>query len=226
MSRSSDLPLAPVRFGDFEFDPAAGELHEHGQRIPIQEQPLVLLALLVSRPGQLVTRQVLCERLWPEAFVDFDNGLNNAISRLRTALHDSAATPRFIETVGRRGYRFIAAVEPAGDGTTAAAPDVAAWLIGEGARVALAPGENILGRRGPDVLALPSSTVSRRHARITIGDDTSIEDLGSKNGTFVDERRVTGRARLDDGAIVRTGSLSLRFTRVSDSDETRTAGGE
>lgn len=223
-SMDGDRGPAPVRFGEFAFDPAAGDLRQRGRRIAIQEQPLKVLEMLVARPGELVTRQTLCERLWPEAFVDFDNGLNNTVSRLRTALDDSAAAPRFIETVGRRGYRFIAAVESAAP--VAAAPPTSAWLIGEGARVSLVPGENILGRRAADVLELPSSTVSRRHARITVGDDAWIEDLGSKNGTFVGERRVTRRVRLDDGALVRIGSLVLRFTRAGDGDGTRTASGE
>jgi DNA-binding winged helix-turn-helix (wHTH) protein len=221
---SIDARHSIVRFGEFEFDPAAGDLRRRGQRIQIQEQPLTILEMLVARAGELVTRQDLCERLWPEAFVDFDNGLNNAVSRLRTALDDSATSPRFIETLGRRGYRFMATVEPA-RGAAAGSP-VGAWLSGEVGRVALAPGENILGRHAPGVLELPSSTVSRRHARIMIGDETWIEDLESKNGTFVDERKVTRRVPLDDGAQVRIGSLILRFTIVSGTDETRTAGEE
>jgi DNA-binding winged helix-turn-helix (wHTH) protein len=208
-----------VRFGEFELDLAAGDLRRLGRRITIQEQPLKVLEMLVARAGRLVTRQELCKRLWPEAFVDFDNGLNNAISRLRTVLADSATTPRFIETMGRRGYRFVAPIESGRD--IVAGPLVRAWLIGERGRVALKAGENILGRRAPDVLELASSTVSRRHARITIGDEAVIEDLGSKNGTFVEERPVTDPVRLADGDRVRIGSLTLRFI-ISTNEETRT----
>ena len=210
-----------VRFGEFEFDPGAGDLRRLGHRIAIQEQPTKVLEMLIARAGELVTRQELCQRLWPEAFVDFDNGLNNAISRLRAALDDSATVPRFIETQGRRGYRFIAVIER-GRGT-AAASRVRAWLIGERGRVALKAGENILGRRAPDVLELASSTVSRHHARITIGDEALIEDMGSKNGTFVEEQPVTSPVRLADGDRVRLGSLTLRFTLVSAGSQTRTA---
>ena len=220
----TDKRRSVVRFGEFEFDPAAGDLRRLGRRIPIQEQPLKLLEMLVARAGQLVTRQELCHCLWPEAFVDFDNGLNNAVSRLRTALGDSAATPQFVETMGRRGYRFIGTIQL---GREAAGPSpVRAWLIGSGERVALKAGENVLGRRAPDVVELPSPTVSRRHARITVGEETLIEDPGSKNGTFVEERRVSRPVRLTDGAQVRIGSLTLRFTVVSNSDETRTAAEE
>jgi DNA-binding winged helix-turn-helix (wHTH) protein len=214
---------AIVRFGEFEFDRGSGDLRRLGHRLLIQDQPLVLLDLLIARAGTLVTRQELCQRLWPRAFVDFDNGLNNAVSRLRTALDDSATTPRFIETVGRRGYRFIAVVEVVQQ--RPAAP-VRAWLVGDSGRIALHAGENVLGRRGPDILEIASSTVSRRHARITIDEgsgDATIEDLGSKNGTFVGDQRVTTYLTLADGDSVRIGSLTWRFTLVRASDETRTA---
>jgi TolB-like protein/DNA-binding winged helix-turn-helix (wHTH) protein/Tfp pilus assembly protein PilF len=97
-----------LRFGVFEIDVKAGELWKHGRRIRLQEQPYRVLLALLEVPGETVTRQELRERLWPaETFVDFDNGLNNVINRLRAALGDSATSPRLIETVGRRGYRFI-----------------------------------------------------------------------------------------------------------------------
>ncbi len=102
-----------LRFGVFEIDVKAGELLKHGRRIRLQEQPYRVLLALLEVPGETVTRQELRERLWPaETFVDFDNGLNNVINRLRAALGDSATSPRLIETVGRRGYRFIGELEP------------------------------------------------------------------------------------------------------------------
>jgi TolB-like protein/DNA-binding winged helix-turn-helix (wHTH) protein/Tfp pilus assembly protein PilF len=102
-----------LRFGAFEIDVKAGELWKHGRRIRLQEQPYRVLLALLEVPGETVTRQELRERLWPaETFVDFDNGLNNVINRLRSALGDSATSPRLIETVGRRGYRFIGEVSP------------------------------------------------------------------------------------------------------------------
>ena len=103
-----------IRFGTFEADPAAGELRKGDRRINLQEQPFRLLLLLLEHPGELVTREELREKLWGETFVDFEEGLNTAIRKLRDALGDSAANPRFIETLPRRGYRFIAPVERAG----------------------------------------------------------------------------------------------------------------
>jgi len=101
------------RFGAFEVDADAGEMRKGGIRIRIQEQPLRLLTALMERPGELITREELRSRLWPDdTFVDFEHGLNTAATRLRQALRDSAQTPRFIESVPRRGYRFIAPLDP------------------------------------------------------------------------------------------------------------------
>ena len=99
-----------ARFGVFELDPRSGELRRDGIRVPLQDQPFRLLAFLIERPGDVVTRDELRERLWPAEFVDFDHSLNTAIRKLRAALDDSADNPRFVETLARRGYRFIAPV--------------------------------------------------------------------------------------------------------------------
>jgi TolB-like protein/DNA-binding winged helix-turn-helix (wHTH) protein len=101
-----------VRFEGFELNTRSGELRLKGEKIPLQEKPLRILQRLVDRPGDVVTRDDLRQALWPaDTFVDFDGGVNTAVNKLRTALGDSAAQPRFIETVGRRGYRFLARVE-------------------------------------------------------------------------------------------------------------------
>jgi TolB-like protein/DNA-binding winged helix-turn-helix (wHTH) protein/tetratricopeptide (TPR) repeat protein len=103
--------VSKARFGPYEVDFCAGELLKNGRRIRLQDQPLQILSILLARPGGVVTREELRQRLWPtDTFVDFDHGLNNAINRLRETLNDSADAPRFIETLPRRGYRFIADV--------------------------------------------------------------------------------------------------------------------
>ena len=100
-----------VRFGIFEANLAVGELRKNGAKIRLQEQPFQVLAVLLERPGEVVTREELRSRLWNvETFVDFDHSLNTAINKLRDALDDSAANPRFVETLAKRGYRFIAPV--------------------------------------------------------------------------------------------------------------------
>src|SRR5215468_2976976 len=101
-----------VRFGPFDVDLRSGELRKHTIRLKLQDQPFQVLALLLEHPGELVTREELRQKLWPaDCFVDFDTGLNNAIKKLRGALGDSAEEPRYIETMPRRGYRFIPRVE-------------------------------------------------------------------------------------------------------------------
>src|SRR5258708_27229866 len=102
-------PFGIVQFGTFEADLRSGELRKQGKRIKIQEQPFHVLAVLLRHPGEVVTREELRNQNWPpDTFVDFDNSLNTAINKLRDALGDSADGPRFIETLRRRGYRFIA----------------------------------------------------------------------------------------------------------------------
>ena len=109
---SSESTRTKIRFGQFEFDPTAAELHKSGVKLKLQGQPVEILRLLLERPGTVVTRGELQRRLWPDnTFVGFENSLNAAVKRLRSALGDSPEKPRFVETLARRGYRFIGAVE-------------------------------------------------------------------------------------------------------------------
>src|SRR5712664_2627602 len=110
----ADFHPAPgtVRFGAFELDFKASQLRKQGIKVKLQEQPFQILQVLLQRPGEIVTREELQQTIWPsDTFVDFDHGLYNAIKRLREALGDSAETPRFVETLSRRGYRFVGKIE-------------------------------------------------------------------------------------------------------------------
>jgi len=120
------------RFGVFEVDPVSGELRKSGTRLRLQEQPFQTLLLLMERSGEVVSREELRQKLWPaDTFVDFDHSLNTIINKLREVLGDSASSPRFIETLAKRGYRFLPAVEVITDhgekaglvGSTPTAPD-------------------------------------------------------------------------------------------------------
>ena len=122
-------PRKAVRFGAFELDLVSGELRKNGTRIRLQEQPFRVLAMLLERPGEMVAREDLHSKLWPgDTFVDFDHGLNTAVNKLREALGDAAANPRFVQTVARRGYRFIAPVQVNGNPAAPAAVDTLAPL--------------------------------------------------------------------------------------------------
>jgi len=109
-SAPKNRPL--IHFAEFELDIAAGELRRQGSKLRLQDQPLQVLEILLQRPGEIVAREELQQKVWPsDTFVDFDHGINNAIKRLREALRDTADTPRFVETLPRRGYRFIGKIE-------------------------------------------------------------------------------------------------------------------
>src|SRR4029077_6091984 len=113
MAASSQLPPT-YRFGAFVLDPSSGELRRNGTKLKQQEQPFHVLLKLLEKPGNVVTREELHSTLWvADTFVDFDTGLNSAVKRLREALGDSADVPRYIETIPRRGYRFIAPINGA-----------------------------------------------------------------------------------------------------------------
>src|SRR6266571_4365200 len=118
-----------LQFGIFEVDLLAGELRRSGSKVKLQGQPFQILTMLLDRPGEVVTREELQKKLWPaDIFVDFDHSLNAAIRRLRDALGDSAENPRFVETVARRGYRFlspVSALPSNGNGGIGAASAVA-----------------------------------------------------------------------------------------------------
>ena len=131
-------PVRVIRFGSFEADLAAGELRKNGRKVRLQEQPFQLLALLLEQPGEVVTREMLRQKLWPaDTFVDFDHSLNTAVKKVREALGDSASSPVYVETLARRGYRFLPTVEtsqagaPAETGLADAASQTAAVVPAE-----------------------------------------------------------------------------------------------
>jgi Tol biopolymer transport system component/DNA-binding winged helix-turn-helix (wHTH) protein len=159
-----------MQFGIFEVDQRAGELRRNGARVKLQEQPFQVLTLLLERPGEVVTREELQTRLWPaDTFVDFDHSLNAAVRRLRDALGDSAENPRFVETVARRGYRFLAPVRggsPAVDAEVSLAPTHPSrrwWVVAAaGALVLAGVGLGLfMGRRAP-LPSPPSPPTQRR----------------------------------------------------------------
>src|SRR5262252_4858688 len=126
----ADLPVLQtrpipgiIRFGAFEVDTRSGELRKHEIRLRLQDQPFRVLQILVEHPGEVVTREELQTQIWPsDTFVDFERGLNNAVKRLRETLGDSAESPRYVETLPKRGYRFIATLETQIEALGAAAP--------------------------------------------------------------------------------------------------------
>jgi DNA-binding winged helix-turn-helix (wHTH) protein len=200
-----------VRFGLFDLDLKTGELRKKGVKIALQEQPFRVLAMLVSRPGELVTREEFQHALWADAvFVDFEHGLNKAVGKVRAALGDLAESPRFIETLERRGYRFVAPVERvAENGVAARAPEPVIHLLWKDRSIALTRGTHLIGRDPICTVWVNSPVASRQHAELVFdGRGLSVHDLGSRNGTYVNSRKVES-AQLADGDEVRVGPAHL-----------------
>lgn len=204
-----------VRFGVFELDLRTGELRRKGVKVALQEQPFEVLAMLVAQPGELVTREALRRALWPESvFVGFDHGLNKAVGKIRDALGDLAESPRYVETLERRGYRFIAPAEPVASRTEPPPPEpgegIVARLCWNGQSLPLAQGEHIIGRDLAAAIWLESPTVSRHHARLVVtASAVTVEDLGSRNGTSVNGRPADTRVLLVSGDEIMVGQTRL-----------------
>jgi hypothetical protein len=206
-----------LQFDNLTFDPHSRQLWCDGTELHLSLKAFELLALLVERRPHAVSKVDIRDRLWPGTFVS-NSSLPSLVSEIRGAIGDRQRKPPLLRTVHGFGYAFQAlggAAAPDG-GLAAAAP--AGWLLGDAGEIALATGENVLGREGSDVILVKSSTVSRRHARIVIDEKRAVvEDLGSKNGTYVNDRRVTAPTPAVDGDQVRVGSMLFTF-RLSKPD--------
>jgi hypothetical protein len=210
-----------VRFGPFVLDPESRELLRDGQRVSLSPKAFELLSILVASKPKAVSKADLQERLWPATFV-VEKNLANLVSEIRAALGDDASDPQFIRTVPRFGYAFrdFANADPPmrrGEGAFRLN-----WISG---RATLDEGEYVLGR-DPDVeIYLDAPKVSRRHARITIASGrATIEDLGSKNGTFVGDRPVDGSMTIGHGDVITIGSVTLTVTATRMPSSTETEG--
>ena len=214
--------LGTVRFDPFSLDPATRQLLRHGREVSLSPKAFQLLLLLVTNRERAMSKQELHQRLWPSTFV-LETNLASLIAEIRRALDDDAAKPRFIRTMHRFGYRFIAQVEEPLM-TAVETPSAAKyWVVWDLRHVPLAEGSNLIGRAADASVWIDATGVSRHHARILIdGDNATLEDLGSKNGTYVAGERVTNPRRLSDGDQIRLGSVVVTFQtpRVSVATET------
>lgn len=211
-----------LHFDDLIFDAESRRLWVADQEARLSPKAFDLLALLIARRPNAVSKAEIHEQLWPGTFVS-DSSLPSLVSEIRHVIGDRDRDRGFIRTLHGRGYSFQAPEAP--DAQTAAgvrsAPD--GWLVGAADEVPLFAGENVLGREGAGVTLLKSSAVSRRHARIVIeGDRAVVEDLGSKNGTYVNDLRVTSPTAVVDGDQVRIGSLLFTFRRSQPGRSTET----
>lgn len=192
-----------IRFGEFLFDAEARELRRGGKPVHVSPKAFRLLEVLIGNAPKAVSKAYLYESLWPSVFVEESN-LKSLVSEVRTAIGEDARNPCFLKTVYGFGYAFRF------DGSVAAA---ARFRVTHLAReFELLPGENVLGRDSDASVVITMKSISRRHARIVVsGDAATLEDLGSKNGTWLKGRRVEGRVGLADGDEFRLGSVPLVF---------------
>jgi DNA-binding winged helix-turn-helix (wHTH) protein len=214
---------ATMRFGGFSLDIARRQLRGPSGELHLSTKAFDLLAFLITNRTRVVSKNELQEHLWPSTFV-VETNLANLIAEVRETLKDDARNPRFIRTAHRVGYAFCGMVEDVADTSPSAAPSPTfCWLLKDGRRIPLQPGDNILGRDVEDAIDVDSPSVSRRHARIRVSDrDATIEDLESKNGTYLRGRRVAAPMPLSDGDDIRIGSVKLRFRQRVASASTMT----
>jgi DNA-binding winged helix-turn-helix (wHTH) protein len=212
-----------VRFGELVLDPDSRQLFRGGAEVHLQPKAFELLVLLVrSRPKALSKRHIRGQ-LWPDTVVG-DASLTVAVAELRSALGDEAKEPRFVRTVYGFGYAFAGEVEADKAGGVFSA-GVAPRVLWEKRVIPLVEGENVLGRDEDVTVRIDAPGVSRRHARIRVsGADATIEDLGSKNGTYVGDGAspITGPMALPDDCRFRLGRVLLAFRCSAEAGSTMT----
>jgi DNA-binding winged helix-turn-helix (wHTH) protein len=207
------------------FDPDTREVFRAGQLRPVSPKAFALLDLMIECRPKAVSKGEIHSRLWPDTHV-LEANLPNLVTEVRAAVADIAQRPRFIRTVHAFGYAFCGEATEIGGAASLAVPEqpFVYSLIWAGGRVMLGEGEHLLGRHPRSVVPLDAETVSRRHARLRIAEGKAIiEDLRSRNGTFVRGERLVSPAVLVDGEEFRLGSapLTFRSARTPDFPDTR-----
>ncbi|HEY8148783.1 MAG TPA: FHA domain-containing protein [Vicinamibacteria bacterium] len=213
-----------TRFGEFVLDPHRRQLFRGEKGVHLTPKAFELLGLLLEKRPEAVGKDALESRVWGKTHVA-ETSLAGLVAELRRALGDPGRPPRFIRTVHGFGYAFCGAAVDAGaaEAEAPAAGGQVYRISWQRREVSLRPGVNLLGRDADAVAWIDSPTVSRRHARIVVGsDDVVIEDLRSRNGTFVGGRKVEGPVQLHDRDEIRLGSVTMTF-RAWATSETESA---
>lgn len=210
------------RFAGFTANTDTRQLLAGEREIHLSPKAFELLRLLIEHRSRAVSKLDIQERLWPSTFVGETN-LPALVAEIRRALVDSPQHSAYVRTVHRFGYRFVADVEEVTRAATERPPRM--YLTGVDQRFPLAEGEIVIGRGSDAAVRIDSNGVSRHHARIVVkGDEARLEDLGSKNGTFVDGKRVTGTRTLREGDEIRVGNVALTFRMAAPTRATETMG--
>lgn len=204
-----------MRFDAFTFDAIARQLRRGSEALHLSPKAFDLLALLIERRTEAVSRADIQCRLWPDTFVS-DGSLAVLVTEIRDVLADDATHPLFVQTVHRFGYRFIGKAAETACAPVALIPGTA-WLSWGTRRATLGIGQNLLGRDPAADIRIDAVGISRRHAMIVVADhEVLLNDLASKNGTYVNGVRVNDPIALGERADIQLGSLSIQFARRSD----------
>jgi DNA-binding winged helix-turn-helix (wHTH) protein len=197
------------RFGPFTLDTGTRELLRGNAPVHLSRKAFELLTMLVENRPWALGKDDLHARIWPGTFVS-DTSLSTLVNEIRTALDDSARQPKFVRTVHAYGYAFCGHAEALTAGRDLAA--VTCWVRWQGHDIPLADGVNVLGREFGSTVRIDLREISRRHASIVVaGSRATIEDLGSRNGTFVGDDPVRAPTPLHDGDAIRLGTVALTF---------------
>ena len=204
------MPNVSYRFGHFVLDYDTRQLLLDREEVHLSPKAFELLAMLVVNRPRAMSKAELQERLWPSTFVEETN-LAGLAAEIRRALRDSATEPAFLRTVYGFGYRFVGDVVESGVATSAPPSGPRPCLVFEKRQMVLLEGVNVIGRAPDATIRCDATGVSRHHARILLSKgEATLEDLGSKNGTYLQQQRITS-ARLLDGDEIRLGTASLTF---------------
>ena len=198
-------------FDDFTLDTRTRRLLKADEEVHLSPKAFELLLLLIQNRARAMSKAELHQMVWPSSYVAETN-LASLVAEIRRALGDASEEPRYIRTVHRFGYWFIGPAREVGDRGAPERPGVRYWLVWETRQIPLFDGENVLGR-GPDAgVWIDAPGVSRHHARIRLeGERAVLEDLGSKNGTYLGGHRVQKPSELADGDLIRLGSVVVTF---------------
>jgi DNA-binding winged helix-turn-helix (wHTH) protein len=217
-------PRPPFGLGEWRVEPTLDRISRGNEVVQVPPRVMHVLVCLADRSGQVVTKKQLIATVWETEFVT-EGALTRCIAILRRILGDDASQPRYVENIPRRGYRLVMPTQPISDGQ-ADRPHQRSlcWLSYGERRFVLSDGENVIGRASDAAVHIDSKSVSRHHARVQVtGVRATVEDLGSKNGTFLEGRRLDTPCALHDGDQITVGSVILEFQVHDPQGSTATA---
>lgn len=213
-----------IRFGDCLLDSETRQLSVRGETVHVQPKAFQFLELLLENRPKAVSKSQIHDKLWPGTFVS-DSTLTSLLVEVRDVIGDEARRPLYVRTVHRFGYAFCGNAQEVREAVSSGpVRNKSCWILRGRKRTALEPGETVIGRDPGAGLFIDDPSVSRRHARIVVtGDSATLEDLGSKNGTHLRDRRIDAPVSLDDSARIRIGTVALTFRMFSLPNSTQTA---